>query len=311
MRVHFRGLTLGAFAVLATAVPAASAAGAQPLPAKAYKASVSVEKRQFCATRSVDRTGRGPAHDRRPGRRRARGARPTGPPPRTGTSGSSTRRPARRSSGSAQTARRRVRDRARAQGPAARAAGCAGRTAPPRCRSRYGFTKLAKAHDLRLQDQAGPGLDPDGGVQGAPRRARARHDRPSRPRRTGTCCCYSAAQERKLKAAGLEFSVRIADVKARDRANRLKERRNGAPPRPREGARGDRRAAARPTARCPRSRRTCRRSRLQNPGSSGCSRCPRRSWEGREIMGVEIAENVERPGGRPPDVHPGRHAPRP
>jgi hypothetical protein len=304
MRVNFRGLTLGAFAALATAVPAASAAGAQPLPAKGYKAAVATAERQFCATRSV--TGRG--IDRRSivspvdG---VLGVRTNGAASADWDLGIIDRASGKALSGSAQSAADEYATALVRKGQRLILQTCR-RSGSSTLSVRYGFTavKAAKASDYEVKlvrvatptsaskaRLAGLGLDTTD------------HPAPT----SWEVLLHTAAQERKLTAAGLEFSTRIADVKGRDRANRLKERRNG------------RSAAARSKARAIVSGRTSYRTlpeieeelrqlAEQNPGLVRLFTLPGRSWEGREIMGVEIAENVTAPpDGRPAYIQVGTH----
>ena len=305
MRVNFRGLTLGAFAVLATAVPAASAAGAQPLPAKAYKASVSVEKRQFCATRSV--TGQGV--DRRTivaPVNGVLGVRTNGAASAEWDVGIIDAATGKALSGSAQTAadeyatalvrkgQRLVLQLCRQDGSATLSV-------------RYAFTKLAKAaasdYKTRLVRVSTPT------AASKARLAGLGLDTTDHPAPTyWDVLVSSAAQERKLKAAGLEFSVRIADVKARDRSNRLKERRNGRAASARAKARAAIVSGRTSYRTLPEIEEDLRQLALQNPGLVRVFTLPGRSWEGREILGVEIAENVNAPNdGRPAFIQVGTH----
>jgi zinc carboxypeptidase len=119
---------------------------------------------------------------------------------------------------------------------------------------------------------------------------------------------HSAADERRLRAAGFSFSVRVADVLRRDRANRRVERLAGRSSVARAAA-----AAAIPSGRT--SYRTLPEHELEmkalaaaNPGLVRTFTLPLRSLEGREIVGVEIAENVGAPpDGRPEYVMVGTH----
>ena len=284
MRVNFRGLILGAFAALATAVPAASAAGAQPLPAKAYTASASVEKRQFCATRSV--TGQGV--DRRTivapvdG---VLGVRTNGAASADWDLGIIDAATGKALSGSAQTAADEyatalVRKDQRLVLQLCRRDGSASLSV------RYAFTKLAKAatsdYETRLLRVATPT------AASKARLAGLGLDTTDHPAPTHwDVIVSSAAQERKLKAANLDYSVRIADVKARDRANRLKERSNARS----AGARAKARAAivsGRTSYRTlPEIEEGLRQLALENPGLVRSSRCrcapgrDARSWASR------------------------------
>jgi hypothetical protein len=119
---------------------------------------------------------------------------------------------------------------------------------------------------------------------------------------------YSDADERKLQQAGFTYTVRTADVVASDRADRLTEQRA------KRRAEGTRAAA---TTGIPSGRTTYRtlpeieedlkRLAQENPGFVRLFKLPLPSWEGREILGVEIAENVTGVDGRPAYVQVGTH----
>ncbi len=119
---------------------------------------------------------------------------------------------------------------------------------------------------------------------------------------------YSDADERKLRQAGFTFVTREDDVVASDRANRLRERR----------ARSSRRARAAASVGIPSGRTSYRtlpeheeelkRLAQENPGLVRLIALPLTSWEGRQILGVEIAENVtSTTDGRPAYVQVGTH----
>jgi hypothetical protein len=119
---------------------------------------------------------------------------------------------------------------------------------------------------------------------------------------------HSRADERRLRAAGFSFSVRVADVLRRDRANRRVERLAGRSRTARAAA-----AAAIPSGRTsyrtlPEHELEMKTLALANPGLVRTFTLPLPSLEGREIMGVEIAENVATPpDGRPEYVMVGTH----
>jgi len=304
MRLSIRGLSLGAFAVLATAVPATPAAAAQPLPATAYTASASVEKRQFCAIRSV--TGQGV--DRRSivspvdG---VLGVRTSGSAAADWDLGIIDAASGKALSGSAQITATEYATALVQKGQRLVLQACR-RNGSDRLSVSYRFTETAKAAASDAKTKlvrvstptaaakarlAGLGLDTT--------------DHPG-PDYWDTLVS-SAAQERSLTSAGLDFSVRIADVKARDRANRLKEQRTA------RSAAGRAAARAIPSARTsyrtlPEIEQDLRQLALDNPGLVRLFTLPGRSWEGREILGVEIAEDVNAaPDGRPAFIQVGTH----
>ena len=305
MRLSFRGLSLGAFAVLATAVPATSAAGAQPLPATAYTASVPVEKRQFCATRSV--TGQGV--DRRSivspvdG---VLGVRTDGPAAADWDLGIIDAASGKALSGSAQTAADEYATALVRKGQRLVLQACR-RNGSNTLAVRYTFTRTAEATTSDYKTKLVRVSTPTAASKA--RLAGLGLDTTDHPTREyWDTIVSSAAQERKLTSAGLEYSVRIADVAARDRANRLKERRAG------QSAAGRAKAAraivsGRTSYRTlPEIEQDLRQLALDNPGLVRLFTLPLRSWEGREIMGVEIAENVNgAPDGRPAFVQVGTH----
>jgi hypothetical protein len=118
---------------------------------------------------------------------------------------------------------------------------------------------------------------------------------------------HSARDEAKLKRAGFSYAVTIRDLTAHDRHNRLAEERAS------RKATGVRARAALTSGRS--SYRTLGEIETemqvladQNPGIARTFELPGRSWEGRRIMGLEIAENVTATGdGRPEMVMVGTH----
>ena len=122
---------------------------------------------------------------------------------------------------------------------------------------------------------------------------------------------YSDAQQARLRESGLEFTVREGDVLAQARRDRARERRAARRP-------GARRILQRPSADTPTGRTSYRtvpefQEELRalaerNPDIVKLVRLPRRTVEGREILGIEIAERVQDPpDGRPTFVNLGAH----
>ena len=117
---------------------------------------------------------------------------------------------------------------------------------------------------------------------------------------------YSDAEQARLRDAGFEFTIREGDVLAKARRDRVAERRA-------ERTRSSRAGRSTPTNRT--SYRTLaehqeelRTLAAQNPGLVRLIVLPRRSVEGREILGIEIAEGVDRTDdGRPTFVNLGAH----
>ena len=121
---------------------------------------------------------------------------------------------------------------------------------------------------------------------------------------------YSGEEQSKLRSAGLTFKVREADVLAKRRRDIRSERR---------AAKRGKARAAQGAPRPPRGNRTSYR-RLEdfqlelreladdNPDVVRVFELPRRSIEGRRILGVEVAEGVGKPDdGRPSFVNLGAH----
>ena len=117
---------------------------------------------------------------------------------------------------------------------------------------------------------------------------------------------YSDAEQARLRDAGFEFTIRESDVLAKARRDRAAERRAAR-------TRSSRSSRSTPTNRT--SYRTLaeyqeelRTLAAQNPGLVRLIVLPRRSVEGREILGIEIAEGVDRTDdGRPTFVNLGAH----
>ena len=117
---------------------------------------------------------------------------------------------------------------------------------------------------------------------------------------------YSDAEQARLREAGFEFTIRESDVLAKARRDRAAER-------SRRKTRSSRSSRSTPTngelghprRRTPEELRDAGRA---NPGLVRLIVLPRRSVEGREILGIEIAEGVDRTDdGRPTLVNLGAH----
>jgi hypothetical protein len=306
MRSSLRGLSLGAFAVLAAFTTSnAMAAAAEVLPTKSYKASVAKVERRFCATKAV--TGRGVS-------------RRTVTSPVSGTIAVWTNGPASAdwdlgivdaasgnalngaaTTGADELATAFVRDGQRLVLQTCRRDGAANLrvsyafTRLPRAEPSTYKTKLVRVTTVSAADKqrlAGLGLDTT--------------DHPGEFH--WDVLLHTAAQERRLKASGLGLSTRIADVRAHDRANRLKEQRAGRARAARLKARAAIVSGRTSYRTLPEIQEELKRLAEQNPGLVRLFKLPINSWENREIMGVEIAENVSNPpDGRPHYVQIGTH----
>ena len=116
---------------------------------------------------------------------------------------------------------------------------------------------------------------------------------------------HSAADEARLKRAGFSYSVRIKDVLARDRANRLRDTGASAARARARAALSSGRTAYRTLADIESEMKALAE---QNPGIARLFELPGRSWEGRRMLGIEIAENVTATDdGRPAFVMVGTH----
>jgi hypothetical protein len=304
MRLRSRVLSLSVLAVAASLVPASTAAS-RVLPAKAYTAAASVEQRQFCATRSV--TGQGV--DRRSITAPVNGVlgvRTNGPASADWDLGIIDAATGKALSGSAQPtadeyATALVRKGQRLVLQACRRDGA--RTLSVR----YTFTTLKTAAATDYETKLVRVATPDAASR--QRLAGLGLDTTDHPAPTHwDVIVSSAAQERRLRAAGFDFSVRIANVKARDRANRLQEQRNRRSPSARAKARASIPSGRTSYRTLPEIEEQLRQLAEQNPGFVRLFTLPVRSWEGREILGIEIAENVTAdPDGRPVYVQVGTH----
>ena len=111
---------------------------------------------------------------------------------------------------------------------------------------------------------------------------------------------YSAADERKLTDAGFTFSTRIADVVARDRQNRLTEQRAKRDAKARKSAAADLPSGRTTYRTLPEIEEELKQLAADNPTLVRLFTLPLKSVEGRDILGIEIAENVTATGdGRP------------
>jgi hypothetical protein len=119
---------------------------------------------------------------------------------------------------------------------------------------------------------------------------------------------HGTADEAKLKQSGLSYTTRVSDLVAKDRSERLADFRKGRTAKGRKVAR-----AATPGGRTsyrtlPEIDQELKDTAAANPGLVRTFSLPGRSLEGREIMGIEIAENVTNPpDGRPAFVTVGTH----
>lgn len=119
---------------------------------------------------------------------------------------------------------------------------------------------------------------------------------------------HSAADERALRDAGFEFDVRIGDLLGHSRAARRREQRAGRSRSIRQAA-----AAGIPSGRTryrtlPEIQQELKALAAANPGFVRVFSLPLPSLEGRDILGIEIAENVSAPpDGRPVYVQIGTH----
>jgi hypothetical protein len=303
MRVNLCGLSLGVLVVLASGT--ASAVGAQPLPARGYEASTSAVNLQFCATRSV--TGSG-IH------RRSivspvdgvLGVRTSGGASADWDLGILDAASGAALSGSAQRAANEYATALVRKGQRLTLQTCR-RTGTGTLAVRYAFTKLPKAESSGYQSKLVRVATPTDAAKA--RLAGLGLDTADHPTRSHwEVMLYSKAQERELTDAGLEFTVRITDVRGRDRANRLQERRNGSAPVARARARASIVSGRTSYRTLPEIEQDLKRLAQENPGLVRLFALPGRSWEGREMMGVEIAENVTAPpDGRPAYVQVGTH----
>jgi hypothetical protein len=291
--------------VLAMAAPAAAATAPKPLKAKsATLRSASIE-RQYCAIKVT--SGRGVA-------------KVTLKAPVTGTVSVRTRgargaewdvaivdRKRRMVlTGSAQRGAREFASTFVRKGQKLAIQGCR-QDGSAKLRVRYAFTKLPKA---KSSDYATKLVRVGITSQSKARLEALGLDLTDHPTETyWDALLHSAADEAKLKKAGFDFTTRIADVAARDRANRRKEQRSA-----NQQAQGNKaRISAVPSGRTsyrtlPEIESDLRALAEANPNLVRLFALPGRSWEGREILGIEIAENVgATDDGRPYYVQVGTH----
>ena len=119
---------------------------------------------------------------------------------------------------------------------------------------------------------------------------------------------YGDGDEAKLRASGLAYRIVVADLAARDRADRRADRRASRP-----GARSLKQAAAMPSGRTsyrtlPEINQELTDLAAAHPDLVRLFELPGRSLEGRPILGIEIAKGVKAPDdGRPVYVQVGTH----
>lgn len=119
---------------------------------------------------------------------------------------------------------------------------------------------------------------------------------------------HGAADQTRLEKSGLSFTTRVADVVAKDRSDRRADLQRSRSAKGRSSAR-----AATPGGRTsyrtlPEIEQELKDTAAANPGLVRTVALPRLSIEGRQIMGIEIAENVTAPpDGRPAFVTIGTH----
>jgi murein tripeptide amidase MpaA len=119
---------------------------------------------------------------------------------------------------------------------------------------------------------------------------------------------HGAADEAKLKKSGLASSTRVADVLAKDRTDRLADVKRGRSAKGRKAARALTPGGRTSYRTLPEIEQELKDTAAANPGLVRTFALPRRSIEGRQIMGIEIAENVNAaPDGRPAFVTVGTH----
>lgn len=119
---------------------------------------------------------------------------------------------------------------------------------------------------------------------------------------------HGAADEAKLKKAGLSYSTRVADVVAKDRADRLADVKRSRSARGRTAARALTPGGRTSYRTLPEIQQELKDTAAANPGLVRTFTLPQRTIEGRQIMGIEIAENVNAaPDGRPSFVMVGTH----
>jgi hypothetical protein len=119
---------------------------------------------------------------------------------------------------------------------------------------------------------------------------------------------HGAADEAKLRKSGLTYSTRVADVVAKDRADRLADVKRSRSAKGRKAARALTPGGRTSYRTLPEIEQELKDTAAANPGLVRTFALPQRSIEGRQIMGIEIAENVDAPpDGRPAFVMVGTH----
>ena len=134
-----------------------------------------------------------------------------------------------------------------------------------------------------------------------------RHDRSPEPGLPGR---PAARRRRRGEAAevGLTYSTRVADVVAKDRTERLADLKRGRSAKGRKAARALTPGGRTSYRTLPEIQQELKDTAAANPGLVRTFALPQRSIEGRQIMGIEIAENVNgAPDGRPAFVTVGTH----
>ena len=119
---------------------------------------------------------------------------------------------------------------------------------------------------------------------------------------------HGAADVAKLQKSGLTYSTRVADVVAKDRTERLADLKRGRSAKGRKAARALTPGGRTSYRTLPEIQQELKDTAAANPGLVRTFALPQRSIEGRQIMGIEIAENVNgAPDGRPAFVTVGTH----
>ena len=306
MRLTRRAVTIGALGLLVGSVAPAGALAAGPilLPAEQTRISIANAERHACATRSVT----GSTISRRAVSSPVDGfvtARLAGPASSDWDLGIVDRATGHVLNGSAQLGSNEIATTAVREGQALLIQSCRRRGSDTTVTQSVQFTKadVAKGEKVKLvRVNFRTDFDREAlatlGLDGTDHPTPAYHD----------VLLHGAADEAKLQKANLSYRTRIADVQAKDRAARLSEVRAGRSAGSRAAAR-----AATPGGRTsyrtlPEIEQELKDTAAANPGLVRLFTLPRKSIEGRDIMGIEIAENVGNPpDGRPAYVMVGTH----
>jgi murein tripeptide amidase MpaA len=119
---------------------------------------------------------------------------------------------------------------------------------------------------------------------------------------------HGAADAAKLKKAGLSYTTRVADVVAQDRTDRLADDKRSRSAKGRKAARALTPGGRTSYRTLPEIQQELKDTAAANPRLVRVFALRQRSIEGRQIMGIEIAENVTAaPDGRPAFVTVGTH----